>query len=131
MSQFFPFEGDNHQSFEYLGKPVEEYFQDFIRTSPIHIDKLENVLKQFFGQGFDDGFFQGLQQGIAEGEDDKVGEIVGDMLQMKQFTVDQIVEATGMEKQEVLDRQKRMQDNEQKNKNLSQNQAGKKNKKKK
>ena len=127
MSNFFPFEGDEHQSYEYVGKTEEEYFSDFIKEYPISIERLDFILKEFFSQGFNDGFFQGLQQGFGEGGDDKVNEIVGYMLKMKQFTIDQIVEATQMEKKDVLDQQKRMEESEQQYRNRGK--GGKKRKK--
>jgi len=127
MSTFFPFEGDNQQSYEYLGKSEEEYFADFIKTHPIRVDRLDFILRTFFSQGFNDGFFQGLQQGFGEGGEDKVNEIVGDMLEMKQFTIDQIAEATRMDKSEILEQQKRLEESEKKYKNRG---KGGKNKKK-
>lgn len=102
MSLLSPFGYGANGSGDYLGKTEEEYFQDYLKEFPLTVERLDSALREFFIQGFNDGLSQGLLQGFSEGSDDKANEIVQYMLRMKVFTIDQIVEATQVEKEEVL-----------------------------
>lgn len=96
----FNTEGD-HFDHEYVGKTPEQYFAECIRDYPITMEKLDDILKEFFSRGFDNGFFQGIMRGITEGNDEKNTEILNRMLEMGEFTVAQIANVTWMDEKEI------------------------------
>lgn len=97
--------GESQYGQDFLGKSLEQYFQDYVAEFPITIERLDDLLEDFFRQGFSDGYCQGQMQGFEDGCNDKVNEIVQFMLHMG-MDIETIIEATGAERDEVLQIQK-------------------------
>lgn len=99
----FPFPpGTDHHGKDYLGKSIEEYFEDYISQYPITLEKLDDLLEDFFFRGFNDGLVQGIMQGMAEGIDEKAFAVAKEMLIMKTFSIEQIAHVVDLPEEEVL-----------------------------
>ena len=101
---------ESRELVEMIKKVNKEYHNIFTIEEDekrIHNTLMEEAKNDGLKQGIEQGIVQGIEQGIEQGENNKVTELIKNMLQ-NNFTIEQIILATNESEEKILEIKKNM-----------------------